>query len=1046
MSIDCKLLIKFATALTLCLCLGVLSPGGKAVFAAVEQEQPPGLAPISSGSEIDYPPFCFVGQSGRADGFSVELLRAALAAMGRDVTFRTGPWADVKDWLARGEIQALPLVGRTPEREAIFDFTFPYMTLHGAIVVRSGTTGIRDLDDLRDRSVEVMEGDNAEEFLRRNDRGFKIRTTATFQQALQDLSEGRCEAVVIQRLVALRLIRQSGLKNLQIVGKPLEGFRQDFCFAVKEGDRSTLALLNEGLALIIADGTFRHLHAKWFAALEMPSDQHIVIGGDYDYPPYEYLDETGKPAGFNVELTRAIAREMNLDIEFRLGPWSDVVKGLENGEIDVIEGMFYSPERDLKFDFTPPHVVNQYVSVVREGEGPPPATVKELHGKRIVMQKGDVIYDFAVQNGLQDQVTLVETQKDVLKELSQGRYDCALVVRVSALYLIDKHKWANLVLGKQSFLTREYCYAVANNRKALLAQFDEGLRVLDENGEYRRIYNKWLGVYEKTAPGLATILRYVALTAGPLSVLLLVFFFWSWSLRKQVAKRTGQLTAVSERHQAILAAVPDIIVEMNASQVYTWANKAGLVFFGNDIVGRKADDYFIDAQEFHTMLKPLLDGDREVVYAESWQRRKDGEERLLAWWCRGLRDKSGKLSGVLSSARDITERKQADAERERMEAQLLQAQKMESVGRLAGGVAHDFNNMLSVIMGYAELAMNKVGDGNALLADLREILRAAKRSSVITRQLLAFARKQTIAPRVIDLNHTVEGMLKMLRRLIGEDIDLLWKPGKAELPVKMDPSQIDQILANLCVNARDAIADVGKVTIETGTATLDEAYCADHAGFIPGDFIVLTVSDDGCGMDKETAGKIFEPFFTTKGLGKGTGLGLATVYGIVKQNEGFINVYSEPGKGTSLKIYLPRHAGRTMLAHREIAEDHPLSNGETVLIVEDDDAILELGARMLTELEYTVLSAATPGKAIQLAKQQTSPIHLLITDVVMPEMNGRDLSGQLQKICPGLKTLYMSGYTADVIAHRGVLDKGVYFIAKPFSKKDLAVKIRQTLG
>jgi len=1013
--------------------------------AVADENKATAKLPISSGSEIDYPPFCIVDVEGNADGFSVELLRAALAAMGSDVTFRIGPWAQVRSWLEQGEIQVLPLVGRTAEREMIFDFTFPYMSLYGAIVVRQDSTDIQNFGDLKGRQVAVMKGDNAEEFLRREDRGIKIHTTVTFQEALRELSEGRHDAVVIQRLVALRLIQETGLTNLRIINRPIEGFRQDFCFAVREGDREMLALLNEGLALVMADGTYRHLHARWFGALELPSGHRIIVGGDHNYPPYEYLDENGQPTGFNVELTRAIAHEMNLDIEIRLGPWSDIVDKLEKGEIDAIEGMFYSPERDLKFDFTPPHLVNQYVSVVRKGAGAPPATLQELEGKRIVLEKGDVIYDFAVQNGLQDQITVVETQEDVLKELAEGRQDCGLVVRVSALYLLQKNKWTHLTLGKHPFLSTEYCYAVPNNHKALLSQFSAGLKVLDENGDYRRIYNKWLGIYENPYVGLSKIIRYLAMTTIPLLVLLAVFFLWSWSLRKQVARRTVQLAGVSMRHQAILSAVPDIIMEVDADKIYTWANQAGIDFFGEDVVGNNVADFFVGEQDMSEMLKPLFSGDESVINVESWQRRKDGQNRLLAWWCRVLKDKSGKVSGALSTARDITESKRANEEREKMQMQLLQAQKMESVGRLAGGVAHDFNNMIGVIIGFSELAMDKVRPGDALHADLKEILQAANRATVVTRQLLAFARKQTIAPRVIDLNETVEGMLKMLRRVIGENLDLLWKPGKARLPVKMDPSQIDQILANLCVNARDAIADVGKVTIETGTVTFDVGYCADHAGFIPGNYVLLAVSDDGCGMDMETLDNIFEPFFTTKGIGKGTGLGLATVYGIVKQNNGFINVYSEPKKGTTFKIYLPHHAGLTEETGADDTVQIPTSRGETVLIVEDDASILKLSGRMLADLGYTVLSAGTPGIALDLAGAQAGRIHLLITDVIMPEMNGRDLSKQLQMRYPDLKTVFMSGYTANVIAHRGVLEQGVYFIPKPFSKKDLAIKIRAAL-
>ena len=391
---------------------------------------------------------------------------------------------------------------------------------------------------------------------------------------------------------------------------------------------------------------------------------------------------------------------------------------------------------------------------------------------------------------------------------------------------------------------------------------------------------------------------------------------------------------------------------------------------------------------------------------------------------------------------DITERESAQLEQEKLQAQLNQSQKMESVGRLAGGVAHDFNNMLSVILGYSELALDEVNLSDSLHKDLRAIYDAAKRSADITRQLLAFARKQTVAPKVLDINETIDGMLKMLRRLIGEDIDLAWLLGTRLEPVQIDPSQIDQLLANLCVNARDAITGVGKVTIETGMVDIDEAYCADHAGFIPGEFMLLSVSDDGCGMGHDIVDKIFEPFFTTKEVGQGTGLGLSTVYGIVKQNNGFINVYSEPGHGTTFRIYLPLYKGEVEEISAKATQEVLSGHGETVLVVEDEVAILQLAQTMLERLGYTVLVANTPGEAVRLAKSHAGEIHLLITDVVMPEMNGRDLSGQLQMLHPGIKTLFMSGYTANVIAHRGILDEGVCFMQKPFSANDLAAKIR----
>jgi nitrogen-specific signal transduction histidine kinase len=395
---------------------------------------------------------------------------------------------------------------------------------------------------------------------------------------------------------------------------------------------------------------------------------------------------------------------------------------------------------------------------------------------------------------------------------------------------------------------------------------------------------------------------------------------------------------------------------------------------------------------------------------------------------------------------DITERKLAEEEREKLKEQLNQAQKMEAIGQLAGGVAHDFNNKLNIILGYTQMAMLKIEPSDPINDNLQEIMNAARRSSDLVYQLLTFARKQIILPKILDLNGTIEGMLNMLRRLIGEHINLVWMPAANLWPVKMDPTQIDQLLANLAVNARDSISGVGKITIETGNAEFDDEYCAQYAGFVAGRYVMLAVSDNGSGMDKDTLDKIFEPFFTTKEVGKGTGMGLATVYGIVKQNNGFINVYSEPGQGTTFNIYLPRHAAKTEPPPKQVPVQAPMRGHETILLVEDEPAILKMTTIMLERQGYTVVPAGSPGEAIRLAGEQRGRIDLLMTDVVMPEMNGRDLVKTLLPLCPSLKRLFMSGYTADVITHHGVLDEGEHFIQKPFSMKDLGEKLRGVLN
>ena len=446
---------------------------------------------------------------------------------------------------------------------------------------------------------------------------------------------------------------------------------------------------------------------------------------------------------------------------------------------------------------------------------------------------------------------------------------------------------------------------------------------------------------------------------------------------------------------------------------------------------------------------------REACMDELKKRGRIGAQSV------GIRAKSGEIHDVLwsaeiiqmngfqyvlASAMDVTEQRRAAAEKEALETQLIQAQKMEAVGRLAGGVAHDFNNMLAVILGNVEMALDSVASDQPLHAELREIHKAAERSADLTRQLLAFARKQTVAPKVLDMNETVEGMLKMLRRLIGEHIELAFQPGEDAGRVKMDPSQIDQILVNLCVNARDAIGDGGTLTIRTADVVVDEAACAGQEGAVPGRYVRLEVRDNGCGMDSETLAHLFEPFYTTKGIGQGTGLGLCTVYGIVKQNNGFIGVESAVGQGTVFSLYMPRFAAEESAGAAPPVQDASVPGHETILLVEDEPSILSMVRSLLERRGYTVLAVGSPGEALRLVQGLRGKIDLLVTDVVMPEMNGRELARTLRLVQPEMKRLYMSGYAADLLAQRGILEDSLNFIHKPFTVAEFEKRVREALA
>src|SRR5680860_746112 len=428
------------------------------------------------------------------------------------------------------------------------------------------------------------------------------------------------------------------------------------------------------------------------------------------------------------------------------------------------------------------------------------------------------------------------------------------------------------------------------------------------------------------------------------------------------------------------------------------------------------------------------------------RQKKDGTPYVEDLSVSPVHDEDGGIVNFVGVSRDVTQEIQ-------LEEHQRQALKMEAVGRLAGGVAHDFNNMLSVILGHVEIVMedSRLAGQAERRADLEEIQRAAERSARLTRQLLTFSRRQIIDPVVLDLNESISGMLTMLRQLIGEQIEIVWVPGSDLWATEIDPAQVDQVLTNLVTNARDSIHGVGRVTIETKNATISQAYSDQHEEVERGTYVMLAVSDDGGGMDQDTLDHIFEPFFTTKPGGSGTGFGMATVHGIVGQNEGFIQVQSEPEKGTTVKVYLRRHAGEAQslkgptpaAEHKRAREE---TGEETVLLVEDEEALRNLGRRILEQLGYKVLTASTPSEALRIAGERCpAGIQLLVTDVILPEMNGVDLQAQLQPQCPDLKTLFMSGYSEDIIAEQGVLAKNVNFIEKPFSIDQFASRVRKIL-
>jgi PAS domain S-box-containing protein len=493
------------------------------------------------------------------------------------------------------------------------------------------------------------------------------------------------------------------------------------------------------------------------------------------------------------------------------------------------------------------------------------------------------------------------------------------------------------------------------------------------------------------------------------------------------------------RLEVMIENMPAVLWTTDQNLRFTSSAGAGLKAIGlrkNETVGKSLFEYFRTEDALFT---PIA-AHRQALAGESITYELEWQKRIFESHVQPLRSSEGEIIGVVGVALDITDR-------QHLLDQLRQSQKMQAVGELAGGVAHDFNNLLMVVKGHAEMLLDRLPETSSMRHGIEQMQSASERAAGLTRQLLAFSRRQVLQPRILDLNEVVAGMIQMVSRLIGANIELSFLPALDLGRVKADPSQMEQVVLNLVVNARDAMSDGGQLTIETSNIDLDRSYAARHPGGLePGPYVMLTVTDTGCGMDAETQARIFEPFFTTKAQGKGTGLGLATVYGVVKQTGGFIWVYSEVGHGTTFKIHLPRVAATVEKAFADQIQGGPAPGTETLLFVEDEESVRELVRDYLGTIGYRVLEAADGVQALAIAAAHKGPIHMLITDVVMPRLSGRELASRLTSERGDMKVLFISGYTDDSVFRHGVLEGGVAFLQKPFNLKSLAQKIREVLG
>ena len=1059
----------------LCVLLALASPPWLLLHAA----DPGGAAARTVRVVMDnnYPPYVFVDNEGQIRGILADQWRLWQEKTGIRVELTATDWKDALRDMKAGKYDVIDTAFETEERKTWLDFGKPHARIEVAAYFDKAISAITSADSLQGFVVGVKEGDAAIDLLKSHG----VNNLVYFQgyeAVIQAAKEHKVNVFVVDTPPALYFLHKYGLYRDFKASPPLNV--GEFHRAVRKGDTALLREIETGFALL-SPGELASIEKKWYGApiLNGMSRSTFLIGGSSLglvllllflwnrslraavrkrtaelEKSREALGES--EARYRELVERASTIILRMDREGRICflndyalrffgcQLADVVGKSVIGTIvpetdsagknlrEMIEDIGRHPER---------YAVNENENIRGDGQRVwiawtnNPLFDTEGQFSEILCMGNDITERKKAEDALQ-------RERQRLEFVIDGSRLGVWEWNIQTHELVLNETWAELI-GYSLDELLPYTYAtwerllhpedIERARDALFSCVDGKTSHYNCEIRMRHKEGHWVWILDRGR----VFTRDAA--GNPLSMFGTHTDITTIKQAEEEVQATSELLSQFIKNSPIYAFIKEVSPTESRTLKASDNFQEMIGIAAEDMLGKTMAELFppefaaqITADDWQVISNGTILQREEVLAGRTYTTIKFpiqlGERHLLAGY-----------------TIDLTDRVRAEEEREKLRGQLIQAQKMESVGRLAGGVAHDFNNMLSVIIGHCELALRGLESDHPLHAGLQNIRKAAEHSADLTRQLLAFARKQTVAPKVLDINTTVTGMLEMLRRLIGEDIALVWQPGSKPGQVHIDPSQLDQILVNLFVNARDAIGDTGKVTIETDLVSIDEQYCADHVEAIPGSYVLLAVSDDGRGIDAASLPHLFEPFFTTKEMGKGTGLGLATVYGIVKQNKGFINVYSEPGQGTTFRIYLPCHSAVPEPAVAEVSEQAAMGN-ETILLVEDEPMILEMATSMLESLGYTVLPASGPDEAIRLAGEQNGAIHLLMTDVVMPAMNGRLLANRLCAQLPGLRCLFMSGYTANVIAHHGVLDEGVHFIEKPFTLHALAAKIREVLA
>lgn len=800
-------------------------------------------------------------------------------------------------------------------------------------------------------------------------------------------------------------------------------------------------------------------------------DSIVQVGGEWDYPPYAYLDKAGNPTGFNVALTRAIAEKMSIEVDIRLGPWGEIRRDLEEGRIDVIQGMYYSPQRDTVVDFSPAFTVVHHTVFARK-DTPPIQDLEELAGQSCVVMAGDIMHDHILQQDFETDLTTRSTVLEVLECVSEGQADYALVAQLPGFYWINDKNLTNLEQAGPDLRPSLYCYAVTEGDAALVSVFSEGLAILQRTGEYQKLHHAWLGVLE---PGerfsIYDFLRWGLWIVSPLLVIIVLVLAWTLSLRRQVAARTGELEKEArERRRAL-----QTLAEQEALYRDLVESTENVVA----VVGPEMRVQFMNQQGMRVFgLSPAsMEGMhiRELTHPEDWEATNDniaaclqtrqhngelenrvghhtGTYKRMHWQMHYHYDTDGNFRSMNCVGRDITQQRKDEEEHRKLEDRMRQAQHLESLGVLAGGIAHDFNNLLMSILGNAELIQQDIPRESLAQESLDDIQSASRRAAHLCQQMLAYSGKGRFQVREVHISHSIEEMYSMLEATVKNKGALTLDLQEDLSPVALDVHQFSQSILNLVTNAVEALEDkTGHITVRTRSLKCRQSGFRE---FLPdsappdGTYVMVEVEDDGAGMDRETRKRMFEPFFSTKFTGRG--LGLAAVLGILRGHGGGVRVETAPGKGTRVGLFW-RPSNKPVQARpglrpeegRAVQEDWAPSGH--VLVADDEPDMQNLCRKILEKMGFTVDVCGDGAQALQAVREKGARYECVLLDLTMPRMDGAECLEAIRQIYPDLPVVLSSGYSVEVLHEKYKALHPSEFLQKPYTSGMLKRVLRYVL-